>query len=65
MGADDDACREEAKNDHRKEKQNIAGIDHAFLDALKMSHNAESRDRFAGRAARFVDLVDFFRRHER
>src|SRR5664279_5945946 len=46
MGANDDAGCEEAKNDHRKKEQDIAGIDHAFLDAVKMRHYAERRDRF-------------------
>ena len=46
------------KTDHREEEHDVAGIDHAFLNAFEMSHDAEGRDRFDEPRAGPVALGD-------
>ena len=52
MGANDYACGKKAKNDHRHEEENVSGIDHAFLNAIKMGHHTEGGDRINEPGAR-------------
>lgn len=44
MSAKDHAGREQAKAHHREEKQDIAGIENAFLNAFEMRHHAKGGD---------------------
>src|SRR6267378_7839628 len=52
MPSNDDAGRKQRKADHRQEKNQVAQVDHAALEAVEMRYHRERSDRVDQRRAR-------------